>query len=691
MSPGHGYERPGGHSYPIMVAGRLARFYDPRKLTYVRTPMIANFRKSLRSWAMIAVLLIALVAIVVTGFGTGGTGGLGSLAGGGDGSETLATVEGEALSASEVSDLVNRQFARAREQQPTLEMAAFLGEGAFEQTLAQLIAATAIELFGAEEGLAVSQRMIDREIVNIPTFRNFAGQFDQNVFRQILASQNLTETRLRQDIARSLMQRQLLGPVALGGRVPEGVAREYASLLLERRRGTIGVVPAQLMAQGINPSDAEIAAFYRDSRAAFTIPERRVIQYAVIGQAQVGEAGRATDAEIAAVYRNNAAVYGPRETRTLQSIVLPTQQAAQAFAQRVRGGASFVDAAGQAGFAAADVTFADQRRDQFARATTPQVAAAAFGAAQGAVAGPIRSELGFHVVRVDRIAATPARPLEAVRGEIAAAIERRKGNEALGALITRVEDQLADGASFADVARAERLAVVTTPAITAAGQPVGGQPWQAPAELQPLLRSAFEIDAETLEPVVEQIDPNTRFALLGVERVEPAAPPPLAQIRPLVREALIQRRALERARAMAQQIANRINAGTPAARAFVEAQPRLPAPEQVNMRRVDIARGGSQVPPPLITLFSLPQGRARIVAAPNNAGWFIVAHEERIAGNASAEPQLIQTTRTEFGSSVSEEIAQQFARSVELRTGIARNEDAIRRARQQLGGGAAAE
>jgi peptidyl-prolyl cis-trans isomerase D len=652
--------------------------------------MIANFRKSLRSWATIALLLIALIAIVVTGFGTDGTGGLGSLSGGGSqAGERLAAVEGENLYATEVSDLVNRQFAAARQQDPTLTMEAFLAQGAFDQTLNQLIAAHAIQAFGARQGLAVSQRMVDREIVNIPAFRNLTGQFDQSIFLQQLQSMNLTEARFRTDVARSLMQRQLLGPIALGARVPEGVAREYASLLLERRRGTIGVVPAQLLAAGINPTDAEVAAFYRANQAGFTIPERRILRYALIGPEQVAEAAAPTDAEIATVYRNSAATYGPRETRTIQSIVLPSQQAAQAFAGEVRGGADFVAAAARAGFAAGDVTFANQNREQFAGATTPEIAAAAFTGARGAVAGPIRSPLGYHVVRVENIVATPARPIESVRGEIAAAIQQRKRNDALAALISRVEDRLQDGASFEEVAREERLTAVATPAITATGAVPDGQ-FTPPAELPLLLRSAFEIDADRPEPVVEQIEPNVRFAMLTVDRVIPAAPPPLAQIQAQVRQVLIQRRAIERARAVADAIVARINGGMPTAQAFAEAQPRLPAPESVNMRRVDISRAQQQVPPPLIALFSIPQGRARVVAAPGNAGWFVVHHQERTPGDAASEPALIQSTRSEFGSSVSEELAQQFARAVELGSEVSRDEEAIQRARQQAGGGAPA-
>lgn len=640
--------------------------------------MLSVMRSKASRWFAGGLLFLVLVAIVVTGFGTGGFGGIDSLSGGGGTTDQLVSVDGQPITAPQVSELVNRAYARAHDQQPTLQMAAFLGQGAWDQTLEQLIVTGAVQHYGAARGLTVSRAMVDREIVNIPAFRNFTGRFDQNSFRGALAQQGVTEAQLRDDISRSLMQRQLLGPVALGVRTPEGIAREYASLLLERRRGTVGVVPTAVMLAGIEPTEAQLGQFYQLNRAAFTIPERRVLKYALISAAQVpAQATTPTEAEIAAVYRNSTAAYGPRETRSLQSIVLPDRAAAQAFAQRVRGGTSFIDAASQAGFSARDVTFADQRRDQFTTATNAEIATAAYGAAQGAVVGPIRSELGFHVVRVDRVTTTPARPLEAVRADIARAIETRKRTEALAQLVTRAEDAIADGSSFEEVARTEHLTVVTTPALTAAGQPVAGSPpFQAPPELRPLVRPAFDIDADDPEPVVEPIQANERYALLGVDRVLPAAPPPLAQIRDRVRAAYVQRAALLRARAAAQAIAERINRGMPVAQAFAQAQLRLPPPQSVNTRRIDIAQS-QNVPQAIRTLFTIPEHRAEIVAVPNGAGYFVVAHEQRTPGDGATNPALIANTRQQFQSVGSEEFAQQFARAVQLAAKVRRNDGAI--------------
>lgn len=106
------------------------------------------------------------------------------------------------------------------------------------------------------------------------------------------------------------------------------------------------------------------------------------------------------------------------------------------------------------------------------------------------------------------------------------------------------------------------------------------------------------------------------------------------------------------------------------------------------MRRLEISQGGQQVPPPLLALFSLPEGQARIVPAPNGAGWFVVHHATRTAGDASEQPQLIATTRAEFSSSAAEEVAQQFARAVQARSRVERNDAAIQQMRARLAGNA---
>ena len=407
--------------------------------------------------------------------------------------------------------------------------------------------------------------MIDRQILAIPAFQNLAGAFDPQTFQQVLAREGLTEAKLRQDFANSMIEQQLLVPVARSAHVPGDFATRYAALLMESRVGGFGAVPIDRMGPGTEPTAAEIAAFYRSNQARYTIPERRVIRYALFGAEQIAAQAKATDAEIAALYRQNAAAYAGRETRKLSQVVLPVQDqaSARALAARIAGGMSFAAAAAQAGRTAADTSVPEGDKAAFARLSSPAVANAAFAAAKGATIGPIRSPLGWHVIRVDEVKQVAGRPLEAVRTELAAQIEREKSIEKLDELGRRIERAVDDGTSFDEVVRAEKLAIVQTPPVTVAGTAPGIAGWQAPADLPPLLEGAFGM-SEGDDPYVEQVTPNQRFALVALTQIIPAAAPPLPQIVDRVKADLVAKRQLDRARSVAAALVAKINAGTPA-------------------------------------------------------------------------------------------------------------------------------
>lgn len=653
--------------------------------------MLRTFRSKITSWLMLLFLVLAVGAMVITGFGTDGMGGLPSGGPAANQGETLAEVGDEEIKSGDLDAMFRRRLRDAQRENPEADISQFLAAGAFEGLLDQMIVGRALWAFGRDNGLVVSDLMIDRLIASVPAFHNLAGQFDNNIFRQTIQQQGMTEQQVRQDVASLLMQRQLQLPIGLNVAAPESVSVQYASLLLERRRGMIGLVPVAAVAQGIAPSDAEVAAFYQQNRGRYTVPERRVLRYALLGREQVAASARATDQEIAAYYQQNAARYAGTENRNLLRIRLPDEAAARRFAAAVRGGANFAATAAPLGFSPADLQLNGQSRDQLAGLTSPEAAGQVFGAAQGALVGPVRVPGGWLVFRVENIARSAARPLASVRAEIVTAVEARKLEEALGNAVGRIEERISQGESFEEVIRAERLAVVETPPLTAAGTAPGAQ-WQAPPEVATLVRGAFQIDPEDPEPTIETLTPNERFALMAVARVVPAAVPPLPQIAAQVRADLVTSQATTRARALADRIVARINGGVPIARAFAEAGVRLPAPESIEARRIDVARRDPQVPPPLAALLSLPHGRARAVAAPN--GIYVVNVLSSTPGRATCPPgqsapanegcAAIQDARGGLQAQMGGEFTEQFARAAQRAVAIRRNEEAIRAARLAL-------
>jgi len=240
-------------------------------------------------------------------------------------------------------------------------------------------------------------------------------------------------------------------------------------------------------------------------------------------------------------------------------------------------------------------------------------------------------------------------------------------------------------AGVADVAAQRRLPVAQTPPITAAGVAPEQPGFRAAPELAPLLANAFATEAGE-DPSIDAIPGANRFAMVAVDRIVPAAPPPLAAVRAQVLADLKVRRAADRARAVAAAIVAKVNAGTPMARAFAEAGIRSGAPRAITARRIDVARANQEIPPPIQMLFSLPQGRARLLAAPQNAGYFVVYLDRIVRGDAGASPGLIEATRTEFSKIAGQEYVEQFVGAIRNGQKVVRDEAGIARLKSQLNG-----
>jgi peptidyl-prolyl cis-trans isomerase D len=309
-----------------------------------------------------------------------------------------------------------------------------------------------------------------------------------------------------------------------------------------------------------------------------------------------------------------------------------------------------------------------------------------FAAKQGDIVGPIRSDLGWHVLKVDAVRTEAGKPLSAVSGEIAARLTDEKRKGALADLVAKVEDSIADGSSLAEAAGSAGLAVTRTPAITAGGVARAQPDYKLPEELAPAIRASFEL-GEGDEPVVETLSGEAGYALVGVDDIIAAAPAPLASIRDQVAADWKAKQASDKARAAASAIAARVAKGTPMAEAVAASGAKLPAPQQVAKRRIELSTSDGRVPPAVGMMFSLAQGRSRMIADPQGRGFVIVKVTKITPGNATLQPNLISRTQSEFQNAAADEYAAQMSNAIKADVGVKRNEEAIAAAKQRITGG----
>jgi peptidyl-prolyl cis-trans isomerase D len=188
------------------------------------------------------------------------------------------------------------------------------------------------------------------------------------------------------------------------------------------------------------------------------------------------------------------------------------------------------------------------------------------------------------------------------------------------------------------------------------------------------------------DPEVVTLPNDAGYVLVAVDRIIEPAPSPLAQIRDRVRDDWIRRKASDRAKAVATEIAKKVAAGVPIDKAVAAAGVPLPPVEPITARRIQISQANADAVAPLRMLFSLAQGKSRMVADPRERGFFVVKTNKITPGNAMSNPLLIAQTQTEFQRAVSDELAQQMLAAMKADQSVERNEEAIAAARQRITG-----
>lgn len=642
--------------------------------------MISFFRRFFASkiglplvLAFLALMALAFAASDITGAGFGGI----------SNGDRIAVVGGKSVPVSDLTVAANNALGQVREQDPTLTMPEFVQQGGLDQVVTQLIDRFVVAEYAQRHGLRAGENLVNSEILKIPAFQGVTGKFDEQAYLAALRSRGLSDATFRRDLAAGLLDQQLLRPAVAAPVLPEKVARQYAALVLEKRKGEIALIPSAAYAPAGNPTDAQLSAWYAENRTSFIRPERRTLRFAVFSAESLKVDATPTAAEIAARYKRDAAKYAASEKRTITSFVVPTQDAAKALAARIRGGTSIEAVAREAGFTASK----GEPRDQAAlsNATSAAFAKNAFAAAQGGVVEPAQGALGWYVARVDRIERTAARDLAAATPEITAALTAEKRAAAIADRVAEIEEQVDGGTALADLAKEYGLTVETTPALLADGSVYGEPGARIVPQLAPVLQTAFQM--EESEPQLAAVVPDQDFVIFEVARVEEASAPPLGEVRELAVAAWKRAQGAVLAKQAADRILAKVRAGTPLDAALAaENKPGFER-EKIDLeRRQLLAQQRTRVPPPLVLLFSMAEGTAKTLEGPRNLGWYVVSLEDISTLPVDKEPGLVAQTRQQLGQALTEEYARQAAAAMRKELGVTRNEAAIAAVRKQLVG-----
>jgi peptidyl-prolyl cis-trans isomerase D len=637
-----------------------------------------NFTKSLVGKIVVFIVLGVIAIAFAAGDVTGLRGaGLGS-------GKTLATVGSYKITEAEVTKRLNDLVRALNNRGQPVTMAEVLQRGGFEYVLNQQITVHAIEEFAKSSGMYVDQTTIEADIANNPDFKGPDGKFSQALLDARLQDTGKSMRELRDEVVIDKFAAWLFPDPRKQTPIADGLVSPYASLFLERRIGIGTLIRPTDMDAGPAPDDKTLTAYYTRNKVRYQVPERRIMRYALVTPDQFKASATATDAEIAAAYKASGTRFAASEKRTVHQVIVLDKATADAVAADLKAGKAVADVAKARGVAPTD--FEGVEKEKLATDSSVAVANAAFTGPAGIV-GPVQTQFGWAVLKVEKIEKIPAKTLEQARPALADEIAQRKTAEALAQARQDLEDDIGNGATFDEAMRKGKLSPLTTPALIADGMdpdnPPKGKDAKPDETMATIAAAGFQYNPESQEPLVVPVGKDGAFAVVILQKIVPAAARPLASIRDNVLADYKLEQQLLKARKAAQDLRAELNKGTPMQEALAKLGIRALPPKAFNLLRGDLKQ---EDPPQTQIVFSTAPKTAKLVEAPQRAGYYVVYVSEVQEKDAKGDAAAMTRARTEFLPATRQEFNEQFVQSIQKFVVVTRNEANIAALKARLVG-----
>ena len=455
-------------------------------------------------------VLLALLIVGLAGFGIGSFGGSAT---------TVARVGGHEITAQEYfraleQELRATQMAEGR----ALTRAEAEARGIPQAVQSRLIVAAALDAETDRLGLSAGDERVAQALLQEENFRALDGSFDRDSYEATLRRMGWSvpefEAEVRADLARSLLR----ASVVAGMPGPEALAEVLAAFLAEQRDiAWVRFGPDALSEPVGNPTQAQLEAFYEADPDAYALPRTKRITYLLLRPEDMAETLEPDPDAVAALYAERREDYVQPARRLAERLVFPDAQAAREARDALDAGeTSFPELVADRGLTLADVDLGEVTQDDLGDA-----AGQVFALEEPGVVGPVETDLGPALIRVNAILEPREIPLADVEEELAREVSLERARRELEAMVIDLDDRLAAGATLEDLASETAAELGTLDFVP--GMQEGVAAYDE-------LREAAEALTEDDFPRIETLGDGGLFAL-RLDEVIPPRTPPLEEVR----------------------------------------------------------------------------------------------------------------------------------------------------------------
>ncbi|MGL4381071.1 MAG: peptidylprolyl isomerase [Vibrio sp.] len=418
-----------------------------------------------------------------------------------------------------------------------------------------------IEQYAASLGLRVSDQQVRQMILEMPQFQ-LQGQFDQELYQTALRRAGFSPEMFAEYLRTDLVRNQLIG--ALQGSefsLPGEVNLQDQLISQTRDIRTIALSLADF-AQKVTLSDEEIEQYYQANTERFTRPEQIKVSYVELSADGLKATLSIDDHAAQQFYQEHLDKYSTAEQRKVSHILIEGDdaQSAQAILDQLKAGSDFATLAQQksqdVGSAQDGGSLGWIERDTM----DPAFEAAAFALTEpNQVSDLVKSEFGYHIIRLDEVKATVVKPYREVEQAIKLELADQQALDSFYAQQGELEKLAFEHAdSLDDAAKAIAATVEHTDFVSFSQLP---DPLAIPAVLQ-VLKSP-EVKEDGLNSELIEVAPE-HVVVVRVEESRPEVVLPLTEVKAQVVEQLSRMKGEQQALELANQLVAGLAAGNSA-------------------------------------------------------------------------------------------------------------------------------
>ncbi len=526
--------------------------------------MLRGLRKASSNWLGKAVMA-AVVGFLVISFAIWGIGDIFR----GFGRSTVAKIGRTEITVEQFRALYNdrlQQYSRQFGRPISTDQARALGLDRL--VVGQIVSEIVLDETAHKLGLNISNSEVAKQITTDPAFQGTNGQFNRFIFEQKIRNAGYTEARFVAEQRRRLLRRELVATMSSGLTTPKALieaANRYQNelrsiqyVLLDRAQA--GDIPA--------PSSEMLARYFEERKVLFRAPEYRKVVILSLIPSEQAHWIEISDADLRRTYEERRARYVTPERRHIEQIDFPNVEAAQAAAQRIAQGTSFVEIAKEQGKSEKDIDLGTVTKGSM---IDRAVAEAAFALKENEVSAPVQGRFGTVLVHVVKIEPEQVRSFEEVVGELKQELALARAKADVLSLYDKIEDARSEGKSLAETAENLKLPARTIEAVDRSGRDPGGAPINVP-DPQRLIEAIFTTDVGVERDPLQVQD---GYLWYDVVAITPSRERPFDEVKEHVEQRWREQEIASKLNAQATAILEKIQAGSTLAEAAAARQLKL--------------------------------------------------------------------------------------------------------------------